>query len=159
MKRKSELVRFLQRQIATENQIADLLNVSLSEIGNPAIKGVLKGISLESAKHAEMYNSTIALMTSGSQAIGQEKLDRHRSFMEKHIEMESELIEELTKVVPSVENEKVKLLLNSILMDKKRHLELLRQILEITAIEETITGENWEDIWWDMIWKDARGST
>ena len=73
--------------------------------------------------------------------------------------MESDLIEEITKVLLSVENEKVKLLLNSILMDKKRHLELLRQILEITAIEETMTEENWEDIWWDMIWKDARGST
>lgn len=159
MKRKSELVKFLQRQITTENQIADLLKMSLSQIGNPTIKGVLKGISLESSKHAEMYRSTIALMADAAQVIGQENFDRQRSFMEKHIEMESELISELTKVVPSVENEKVKLLLNSILMDKKRHLELLRQILEVTAIEETIPGEQWEDIWWDMMWKDSRGST
>ena len=159
MKRKSELVRFLQKQISTEKQVADLLSMSLSEIGNPAIKGVLMGISFESAKHAEMYNSTIALMTSASEGIPQEKLDRQRSFMEKHIDMESESIEELTKVVPTVENEKVKLLLNSILMDKKRHLELLRHVLEITAIEEHISGENWDDIWWDMMWKDARGSS
>ena len=159
MKRTKELVIFFRRQIATENQIADSLNLALGKIGNPAIRGVLKGIYLESAKHAEMYGLTIDLMTIVSKARGQENMDLQRDFMEKHIEMESNLIEEITKVLLSVESEKVKVLLNSILMDKKRHLELLRQILEITAIEETISEDNWEDIWWDMIWKDSRGST
>jgi hypothetical protein len=159
LKRTKDLVIFFRTQIATENQIADSLNLSLGKIGNPTIKGVLKGIYLESAKHAEMYSLTIDLLTSVSKSRGQAKMDTHKDFMEKHIEMESDMIEKITKVLLSVENEKVKVLLNSILMDKKRHLELLRQILEITAIEETITEENWEDIWWDMIWKDARGST
>ena len=158
MRQKGDLVRFLEKQITIENQIAESLNRSLSEIGNPAVKGVLKGISLESAKHAEMYNSTIALMSSVSQALEQENLDKQKYFVEKHIKMEFELIEELTRILPSVEDEKVKLLLNSILMDKKRHLELLKQILEITAIKEAMTGENWQDIWWDMVWKDSRGS-
>ncbi len=159
MKKKSELVKFLQKQIRTENQISDLSKVVLREIGNPAIRGVLKGISLESSKHAEMYNSTVALLVGASGVIGQENFDRQRSFLEKHIELESELISELVEVMPSVENGQVRLLLNSILMDKKRHLELLRQILEVTDIGETIQEGHWEDIWWDMMWKDSRGSS
>ena len=158
MKQKGDLVRFLKKQITIENQIAESLDRSLSEIYNPAVKGVLKGISLESAKHAEMYNSAIAIMSSISQALDQENLDTQKCFVEKHVRMESELIEELTRILSSVEDEKVNVLLNSILMDKRRHLELLKQVLEITAIKEAITGENWQDIWWDMVWKDSRGS-
>jgi rubrerythrin len=146
-----KLVPFMKKQIEVENQIIDSLNDALVEIQNPSVRGVLKGISLDSVKHAELYASAIKLLTSTPQALKQEHLDKQRKLVEKHIAMEAELIEKLNKAVPTVENSKVRLLLEAILSDEKRHHELLKTVLEIIVQGETIT----EDDWWDVLWKNV----
>jgi rubrerythrin len=148
---KDELLAFLKKQIEIENEIVRSLNNSLSDIGNPTVKGVLKGISLDSVKHAEMYASAVTLLTKVSQALQQEHLDKQISLVEKHIKMEAELIEKISQKLPTVENPKVKLLLEAILADEKRHHELLKNILEIIVHGETIT----EADWWDVMWKNV----
>ncbi len=145
------MVGFLKKQINVENEIVKSLNDSLGDIKNPTVKGVLKGISLDSVKHAEMYASAVTLMTTVSQAITQEHLDMQRDLVEKHIRMEAELIERIGNMLPAVENEKVKLLLNAILVDEKRHHDLLKNVLEIIVHGETIT----EADWWDVLWKNV----
>jgi rubrerythrin len=151
LKSKDELINFMKEQIKVENDIVDSLNSALVEVKNPPVKGVLKGISLDSVKHAEMYAAATELLTSVSQALSQEHLDRQKALVEKHIRMEAELIKKISKVLPSVENEKVKLLLNAILADEKRHHALLKMVLEILVRGETIT----EADWWDLIWKNV----
>lgn len=148
---KEDLVRFLKDQIKVENKIVDSLNKSLPEIGNPTVKGVLKGISLDSVKHAELYASAVVLMTSVSKALTQENLDKQKDLVERHIQMEAELIRKISDMLPSVKDSKVKLLLNAILVDEKRHHGLLKQVLEILVKGETIT----EADWWDILWKDV----
>ena len=51
----------------------------------------------------------------------------------------------------AVKNEKIKLLLNAILEDEKRHHELLKRVLEILVKGETITEEEW----WDVLWRNV----
>lgn len=148
---KDELVAFLKKQIKIENKIVESLNNSLTEIGNPTVKGVLKGISLDSVKHAEMYASAVNLLTSVPQALTQKHLDKQRELLKEHIRIEAELIKRISEVIPSIENEKVKLLLNAILLDEKRHHELLKSVLEILVRGETITEEDW----WDVLWKNV----
>lgn len=151
MPQKNGLVEFLKKQIEVENEIVESLNKSLGDIPNPTVKGVLKGISLDSVKHAEMYASAVALLTSVSQALTQEHLDKQRDLVEKHIKMEADLIKKIEKTLPTVENKKVKLLLSAILEDERRHHGLLKSILEIIVHGETIT----EDDWWDVMWKNV----
>jgi rubrerythrin len=148
---KDELVGFLKEQVKVENKIVDSLNKSLPEIDNPTVKGVLKGVSLDSVKHAEMYASAVRLMTTVSKALTQENLDKQKDLVERHIQMEADLIKKISKVLPTVRDNKVKLLLSAILEDEKRHHGLLKQILEILVKGETIT----EADWWDIIWKDV----
>ncbi len=148
---KDELVGFLRKQVNVENEIVNSVNRALGEIGNPAVKGVLKGISLDSMKHAEMYDAAINLLTSVLPALTQENLDKQRELVKKHIRMEAELIQKINKTIPSIENKKVKLLLNAILTDEKRHHQLLKEVLEILVRGETITEEDW----WDVLWKNV----
>ena len=151
MSSKDELVEFLKEQVKVENKIVDSLNKSLPEIDNPTVKGVLKGVSLDSVKHAEMYSSAVRLMTTVSKALTQENLDKQKDLVERHIQMEADLIKKISKILPTVKDNKVKLLLSAILEDEKRHHGLLKQILEILVKGETIT----EADWWDIIWKDV----
>lgn len=151
MKSKDELINFMKAQIKVENEIVDSLNSALVNVKNPPVRGVLKGISLDSVKHAEMYAAATELLTSVSQALSQEHLDKQRALVEKHIRMEEELIKKINKVLPTVENAKVKLLLNAILGDEERHHELLKMVLEILVRGETIT----EADWWDLLWKNV----
>jgi rubrerythrin len=148
---KEELTEFLREQIKVENKIVDSLNKSLPEIDNATVKGVLKGISLDSIKHAEMYASAVRLITTVSKALTQENLDKQKDLVEKHIQMEAELIRKIGKVLPTIKDSKVKLLLKAILEDEKRHHGLLKEVLEILVKGETIT----EADWWDIIWKDV----
>ena len=151
MSSKDELVQFLKDQIKIENKIVESLNKSLPEIGNPTVKGVLKGVSLDSVKHAEMYSSAVMLLTTVSKALTQENLDKQKDLVEKHIQMEAELIKKIGKILPSVKDKKVRLLLEAILTDETRHHALLKNVLEILVKGETIT----EADWWDMLWKDV----
>jgi len=151
MKTKNELIEFMKRQIKIENEIVDSLNNALIDMKNPPVRGVLKGISLDSVKHAEMYAAATELLTRVSQAITQEQLDKQKAVVEKHIRLEAELIKKISDLLPTVENEKVKLLLSAILEDEKRHHELLKMVLEILVSGEAIT----EADWWDLLWKNV----
>jgi rubrerythrin len=146
-----ELVALFKNQIKIEKTIVDSVTKGLVDINNPAVKGVLKGISLDSTKHAEMYSSAINLLTSVSQALTEENLDKQRELVEKHIQLEEEIIKKLREVIPSVQNKKVKLLLDAILSDELRHHDLLKKVLDILVRGETITDNEW----WDILWENV----
>jgi rubrerythrin len=147
----NELINFLKKQTKIENNIVNSLDSALVEMKNPAVKGVLKGISLDSIKHAEMYTAAIDLLTSTSPALTQEQLDKQRELVEKHIRIENQLIKRISKKVSGVKNQKIKLLLSAILSDEKRHHKLLKKVLEILVRGETITEEQWFDFIWESV--------
>lgn len=147
----SKLIEFMKKQILVENEIVESVNKGVKDIKNPPVRGVLKGISLDSIKHAELYASAITLLTNVSQAMTQENLDAQRELVEKHIRIEAELIKKLEKELPAIENKKAAFLLNSILEDERRHHGLLKKVLEIIVRGETIT----EQQWWDMLWEGS----
>jgi bacterioferritin (cytochrome b1) len=146
-----ELVTLFKNQIKIEKTIVASVTEGLVDIKNPAVKGVLKGISLDSTKHAEMYSSAISLLTSVPQALTEENLDKQRELVEKHIHIEAEIIEKLREVIPSVQSKKVKLLLTAILSDEVRHHALLKKVLNILVRGETITDNDW----WDVLWENV----
>jgi citrate synthase len=150
-KRKENLLEFLKNQIKVEYEIVASLEKPLLSMKNPAVKGVLKGVSLDSIKHAELYESAVTLLTGASTALTQENLDEQRALVEKHIEIESQLIKKLETMIPTIDDKKVVFLLNSILADERRHHEMLKMVLEIIVHGETIT----EDDWWKLLWENV----
>ena len=151
MSSNNELVEFIKRQILIEQEIVQSLNKGLLDINNLPVKSVLKGISLDSVKHAQLYAAAKVLLTKVSPAIQQENLDTQIGLVEKHIHLEENLIQKLEKIIPTLQNNKVKFLLNSILSDEKRHHLLLKQVLDIIVHGETIT----EDDWWQLLWENS----
>jgi rubrerythrin len=147
------MIKFLENQIKLENRIVRSVSDALEKIENEAVTTALRGISLDSSKHAEMYRSAVSLLTSTAFPLNEEQLDLQRETVERHIAMEAAVIKELEKRLPRVENEKVGLLLRAILADEHRHHKLLRRLLEILVSGEAVT----EGDWWDAIWGDVPG--
>lgn len=151
MEKKKDLLDFLKNQITVENEIVASLEKAVVDMKNPAVKGVLKGVSLDSVKHAELYTAAITLLTNASTALTQDNLDEQKALIEKHIAIESKLIQKLQTMIPSIENEKVVFLLKAILNDEVRHHAMLKMTLEIIVHGETIT----EADWWKMLWENV----
>ena len=146
-----KLVEFMKTQISNEKDIVKSVTEGTKNIKNLPVKAILRSISLDSTKHAELYASAIALLSTVPQAMAQENLDEQRALVEKHIEMEASLIKKLEREMPTIQNKKVTFLLNSILMDERRHHAMLKTILEIIVKGETIT----EDDWWKLLWEES----
>lgn len=146
-----ELVDLFKSQIKTEQAIVESIKTGLVDIKNPAVKGVLEAISLDSTKHAQMYCSALTLLTEVPQALTEENLEKQKELVKIHIDLEAQVIQKLVESLPNVKNDKVKLLLEAILSDEKRHHDLLIKILEILVKGETITNNDW----WDMLWENV----
>jgi len=142
-----ELTIFFEEQIKLEEEIVKSMNQALRTLTNPVVKGVLKGISLDSIKHAEIYTAAIEV-ASVPPAVTEEEFDRLKETVKKHIEYEERTIERLNYAIEKTRNEKVKFLLESIASDEKRHHDLLNKIMSIVVRGETITEEDW----WDFLW-------
>jgi hypothetical protein len=148
---KEEITRFFEKQIFMENEIVTSINKALVKIINPAVKGVLKGISLDSVKHGEMYKAAIELLSTVPPALSQQEFDELLKFVKKHITEEEKAILSMEEVMNQIEDEKVKLLLEAIFSDEQRHHKLLNDVMEILVKRETIGEEDW----WDILWKNV----
>ena len=144
---------FLESMIDEEKAIIKSVEDSLEELGNYAVEAALKGISLDSMKHAMLYGSALAILTETRTPLDEAQLDRQRELVERHIAMEERVIARLEEMIPRVENEKVSFLLKAIIADERRHHKVLLNVHELLIREETVTEEDW----WDAVWGDVPG--
>ena len=148
-----KLTIFLESMIEAEKAIVKSVEESLEELGNYAVEAALKGISLDSMKHAMLYGSALAILTETRIPLDEGKLDRQRELVERHIAMEEEVITRLEAMIPEVENEKVSFILETIIADERRHHKVLLNVQELLVRGETVTEEDW----WDAVWGDVPG--
>ena len=139
--------------IEAENNIVRCVDKSLEEIDNLAVNNALKGIALDSNKHADLYRSAITILTQQRSALNEKQLENQKEIIKKHIAMEERLIDKLKKMMPQMTNEKVKFILQVIFTDEKKHHKLLLRVQELLVKGETVTEEEW----WDAIWGDVPG--
>ncbi len=88
------------------------------------------------------------LLTSVPQALTQEQLDKQREQVGKHIKIEARLIKRISETMPKIKDEKIKLLLEALSSDQKRHHQLLNEVLAILVKGETIADEEWFEVIW-----------
>ena len=148
-----ELERFLKGMVSTEEEIVRSVESAVGDLKNFAVRSVLRGISYDSLKHAEMYRSACELLSEPRPALDEGQLDVQTALVARHIEMEEGVIARLEEMIPGVENEKVSFILNAIIDDERRHHRVLKRVEELLVKGETVT----EDDWWDAAFGDVPG--
>jgi len=145
-----DLVSFFREQTKFEGEIVKSINKALKGLKNPVVVSVLKGISLDSVKHADMYKAAESIV-SVAPAMSEEELNHLNKVVKRHIEEEEKMMKRLRDAMKKTSNKKIEFLLESIAADEKRHHELLKTIMDTVVRGETIT----EDEWWEIIWRNV----
>ncbi|HDD69006.1 MAG TPA: hypothetical protein ENG61_01445 [Candidatus Korarchaeota archaeon] len=143
-----KLIQFLRKQIDLENEIVEEGNRSVEGIRNELVRELIRGIALDSMKRANMLRATIALL-SGAKIFLTEEREKISDQIKRHIELEKTAMETYSSLLDQVLDERVKLLLDYILKDEKRHHQLLLRI-DSTIVR---AGTLREKDAWDMFWR------
>jgi len=145
-----DLVEFFREQAKLEEEIVKSVNKALLSIKNLVVELILKGMALDSSKHASIYRAAEQIVQV-AQALSESEFDELRKVVKWHIENESKIIKRLENAIKRTENERIRFLLKAVLADEKRHHQLLDAIMDIVVKGETITN----DEWWEMLWKNV----
>jgi len=148
--KEKELISFFREQAKLEVEIVKSIDKALRNLKNPVVVSVLKGMSLDSIKHADMYRAAESVV-SVAPAMSEKELDHLNEVVSWHIDNEEKIMNRLNDAIKKTNDPKVKLLLESIAADEKRHHELLKTIMDTVVRGETIT----EDEWWEIIWRNV----
>jgi rubrerythrin len=143
----AEELEFFRQQAKREEDIVKSINKALKNLKNLVVVSILKGISFDSAKHADLYRAAESIL-SVAPAMSEDELKRLEKVVAWHIDNEERLMAKLDEAIKKTRDERVKFLLDSIMTDEKRHHEILRTIMDTVVRGETIT----EDEWWEMVW-------
>jgi len=145
-----ELVEFFREQAKLEEEIVASVNDALLNIRNAVVKSILKGMALDSSKHAAIYAAAERIVQVAP-ALTESELDSLKKVVKWHIENENKVIKRLNEAAKKTENRRIKFLLRAIATDEKRHHQLLDAIMDIVVKGEAIT----DDEWWEMLWKNV----
>jgi len=145
-----ELVRFFREQVRLEEEIVKSVNKALKNIKNSVVESILRGMALDSSKHAAIYRAAEQVVQVAP-ALTESEFDELRKVVKWHIENEDKVIKRLEDAVKKTENRRIRFLLEAIVEDEKRHHQLLDAIMDIVVKGETIT----DDEWWEMLWKNV----
>lgn len=144
------MIEFFRNQIKLEHHIVESVTNSLKTVRNPVVKQVLRAIAFDSQKHAGIYNAAMSI-TRITPALTDKEYRELEEITAKHIADEKKAIAALDKIMPKIKDSKVKFLLESIVVDERKHHELLNKIIDLVVKKEAITEEDW----WEILWKNV----
>jgi rubrerythrin len=140
----------MEKMAKMEEDYAVDYDKNVEGLGNVAIEGLMRSVSLDSRKHAGLYRA-IATILRGSIGITDLEYDTLEETLKRHIEIETEMIEKAKVLMEEEGDERVKFLLNEIYLDETRHHKFLSNLLEAVVKKDMIFDkEIWEQLWRDV---------
>ncbi|MHA1558108.1 MAG: ferritin-like domain-containing protein [Candidatus Heimdallarchaeota archaeon] len=146
-----KLVKFLDEQIALEKQIVEISEASVVNIKNILVRELIRGITMDSKKHALLLGALKGMLTGPTPLIEEENFDEIKTTIEKHIELEAKAIKTYKEILNDPPSDSVKTVINEIYKDEVRHHTFLKILLKALIEKETLT----EDILEDWMYKYA----
>lgn len=142
----NELIAFLKEQISLEEEIVKKSNESVENIKNVLVRELIRGIAMDSNKHALLLKALQGMIQGPSPLIEEENFDEIKKTIERHIELEKKAIETYRELLKKYEEDnRVKTIISEIQKDEIRHHSFLQRLLKAIINKETLTEEELED--------------
>jgi rubrerythrin len=150
---KEELIGLLSKQRKLELTAVESLSSLVALSKNDSVRLLLSGLMQDSKKHAQVLETVIDFVQAPT--LGHvEELELTKG-VEKHIEIEEEMLTEIDKIIEKAKSKEIKVILGHIAMEEKRHYESLIELREMIEHITTVT----EDALWDYLnrWANFSG--
>ncbi|MDH5790855.1 MAG: hypothetical protein OEZ44_01600 [Candidatus Bathyarchaeota archaeon] len=145
-----ERVSKMEQMAEMEEEYALRYEEDVAGLGNVAIGGLIRGVALDSEKHAGLYRA-VADILRGPLAVTDVEYDALEASLRRHIEVEERIMAEARALMEGEGDDRVRFLLEEIYADEVRHHRFLSNLLEAVVRRDAIFAE---DIW-KMIWRDV----
>ncbi len=130
-----ELLEMIARAIKVEKKAVELYKKTANTVNNAAVKLLIDELGMDSGKHAKMYQTIERVLKEQPYSFKDfheerwtDKLVAKRD-LSQHIEVEKRMIEILNEQLKFVKQPTVKVILEHILEDEKRHHKILMQVI------------------------------
>ena len=149
---KQEFKMLIEERIEYEKKAAELLCDSMEKTGNTVIRLLLKQLALDSSKHEAMLKSILQLLESSSKEQFRSEREEFQKVIEKHVEIEREMLESFEKIVDKTEDNRIRFILQEIVSDEKKHHAIMKRVCELVCESEKVRDEKW----WDFLYRYSR---
>ncbi len=131
------LVKLIKEQIKIERNFVDTVEKQIKGVHNVAAKLLLLETQKDSEKHALILEGILDVISKkDSRPLWDTLLDSYvdkivvRRNLEKHIDTETSMINHLEKEMKETEDEGIKLLLEHIASDERKHHKILETVIK-----------------------------
>ena len=153
-----EILEKARRMVDEELRYAEELEKLSGEFRHPVLQALIRGIAMDSRKHSVFYAAIVDLIEKTQPFLSDEEYKRIAEGIEKHIEMEAEMVRLTKELADKTEDPRIKMLLLAIHRDEVHHHKLLVDLREKLAKKEVFGEEElWEAVWKDSPWHGTPG--
>lgn len=134
----SNLIQLIEKQIGVEQENVRSVSETEKKVGIAAARLFLLEIRLDSQKHAGILKGILEVLSSvpSSQTLWEHRLESYidplvvKKELNSHMEREAEMIKHVEKEIAKTKDEGLKLLLQHIIEDEKKHHKILETIVK-----------------------------
>jgi len=138
METKERFIQLIKKQIEIEKENVRYVSETEKKVGNAAAKMSLLEIRLDSQKHADILNGILEVLSGvpPSQTLWAYRLESYvdplvvKRELESHVKRETKMLEHVEEEIKQTEDEGLKLLLQHIADDERKHHKILETIVK-----------------------------
>jgi len=138
MENRKELIRLIKKQVEIENDHVKRLDALQKKVHTAAAQLLLFEMQLDSQKHASILRGILKVLKGvpPSKTLWNYRIESYvdefvvKSELETHIKMETEVLNHVEKEIEQTKDEGLKLLLQHIADDEKKHHKILETIVK-----------------------------
>ena len=138
MEQNDKFVQLIKRQLEIENEIVKRIVEIEKKVGNAAARLLLLEMRLDSQKHAGILSGILDVIKGApeSKSLWQHKLEGYvdpivvKKALEEHVGMEKDVLAHVEEEIRSTRDESLKLLLQHIAEDERKHHQILETIVK-----------------------------
>jgi len=138
MKRNDKLVQLIKEQIEIEKENVKQVGETEKKVGNAAAELFLNVIKLDSKKHADILNGLLKVLRGipPSKTLWEHRMESYidpfvvKKELENHMDREAAMIVHVEEEIKQTEDEGLKLLLQHIADDERKHHKILQTVVK-----------------------------
>ncbi len=138
METRERLIELIRKQIEIERENVRQVNETEKKVDNAAAKLSLLEIRLDSQKHADISNGILEVLRGvpPSKTLWEYRIESYidpfvvKRELESHIKREDEMLDNVEKEIKQTKDEGLKLLLQHIADDERKHHDILEAIVK-----------------------------